>query len=236
MKEKLIAILNYGIKPGTTAEKAEEIRLLNGISLLGVPVCAPYFILFAVMGNTILSLAFLGGLIIFSVPLLINKWVGVATARVFISIMASVFFGVVSVLAGKDAGFYLGFLVVAVPPIILFPSFRAGIFFVCISVLCLLASIYGNMHFTPACVIPFPLSMIIYLVNLFTVLLATLGVVFIFKTELSESRDKLAEKNKDIMDSIKYAKRIQKTLMPSDKYVEKNIDRLKDLKHRNQNT
>jgi hypothetical protein len=227
MKEKLIAIISYGIKPETPPGKAEEIRLLNGISFLGVPVCVPYIILFTILGNATLSLAFLSGLIIFSLPLLINKWIGVATARVFISVMASVFFGTVSVLAGKDAGFYLGFLVVAVPPIMLFPSVRKGIFFVCVSVLLLLGSIYCNMHFTPSCIIPFPLSMIIYLINLFTVLLATLGVVFIFKSELSESRDKLAEKNKDIMDSIKYAKRIQKTLMPSDKYFEKNIDRLK---------
>lgn len=230
MKKKLISILNYSVTPETPPETAEEIRLLNGISLLGVPVCLPYFILFSITGNSTLSLTFLGGFVIFTIPLLITKWIGVATARVFISVMASVFFGIVSVLAGKDAGFYLGFLVVAVPPIILFPRLKKGIFFVCVSVICLLASIYGNMIYVSPAAIPFPLSMIIYIINLFTVLLATLGVVFIFKTELSESRNKLAEKNKDIMDSIKYATRIQKTLMPSDKYVEKNLERLKGKK------
>ena len=156
-----------------------------------------------------------------------NKWFGVKIARVFIAFMASAFFGTVSVLAGKDAGFYLGFLVVAVPPLLLFPKIKTGVLFVCISVLMLLSSIYGNMYFSPPSIIPFPMSMVIYLINLFTVLLATLGVVFIFKTELSESRAVLEEKNKEILDSIKYAKRIQRLLLPPDKYIEKNIDRMK---------
>ena len=146
------------------------------------------------------------------------------TGRIFISIMASVFFGTVSVLAGKDAGFYLGFLVVAVPPILLFPKLRNGIIFVSISVLLLLASIYGNMTFTPASIIPFPMSMAIYLANLFTVLLATLGVVYIFKTELSESRAILFEKNKEITDSINYAKKIQYTLLAHDELLQKNLN------------
>ncbi|MBP7808212.1 MAG: hypothetical protein KA163_02860 [Bacteroidia bacterium] len=230
MKRKLIALINFGLKPETPPAIAEQTRLLNGVSLLGVPVCLPYVLLFGITGNYTLSLVFLTGLIVFSIPILLNKWFGVITGRVFISIMSSVFFGGISVLAGRDAGFYLGFLVIAVPPIFLFPSLRTGLIFVGFSVLCLLASIYGNMTYTPSCVIPFPLSMIIYLINLFTVLLATLGVVFIFKSELSESRAILEEKNKEITASIRYAKRIQQLLLPPNRYIEKNLERLQNKK------
>ncbi|MBK7666126.1 MAG: hypothetical protein IPJ32_01555 [Sphingobacteriaceae bacterium] len=230
MKQKLIALINFGLKPETPPEIAEQTRLLNGISLLGVPVCLPYILLFSITCNYTLSFAFFIGLIIFSIPLLLNKWFGVITARVFISIMSSAFFGSISVLAGKDAGFYLGFLVIAVPPVFLFPSLRTGLIFVGFSILCLLASIYGNMIYSSPYAIPFPMSMIIYLINLFTVLLATLGVVFIFKSELSESRAILEEKNKEITDSIRYAKRIQQLLLPPDRYIEKNMDRLKNKK------
>lgn len=227
MKQKLIALINFGLTSETPPEIAEQTRLLNGISLLGVPVCLPYILLFSITGNYTLSFAFFIGLIIFSIPLLLNKWFGVITARVFISIMSSAFFGSISVLAGKDAGFYLGFLVIAVPPVFLFPSLRTGLIFVGFSILCLLASIYGNMIYSSPYAIPFPMSMIIYLINLFTVLLATLGVVFIFKSELSESRAILEEKNKEITDSIKYAKRIQQAHLPTQKYIAKSIERLK---------
>lgn len=228
MKKKLIALINFGITPETPTDLAEQIRLLNGMSFLGVPVCAPYILLFFILGNYTMAIAFLIGIIIFSLPLFLTKWFGVVTGRVFIAIMASVFFGIVSVLAGKDAGFYLGFLVVAVPPIILFPKIKTGIIFVLISVFIMLTSIYCTMRFTPDCIIPFPVSMIIYMVNLLTVLMATLGIVYIFKSELSESRAKLEEKNKEITDSIRYAGRIQRTMMPTEKYVRKIIDRLKD--------
>ena len=45
---------------------------------------------------------------------------------------------------------------------------------------------------------------------------------------LLEQKDIIEEKNKDITASIRYAKRIQQTIMPSEKFIEKSIDRLKN--------
>lgn len=45
--------------------------------------------------------------------------------------------------------------------------------------------------------------------------------------ELEEQKDIVEEKNKEITDSIKYAKRIQTALLPSDRYIEKHINDLK---------
>ncbi len=36
----------------------------------------------------------------------------------------------------------------------------------------------------------------------------------------------IEEKNKNIIDSIEYAKRIQQSLLPTEKYIDKNIKRL----------
>jgi hypothetical protein len=38
------------------------------------------------------------------------------------------------------------------------------------------------------------------------------------------------EKNKSITDSIQYAKRIQQSLLPTEKYIEKSLKRLKKIK------
>jgi hypothetical protein len=51
--------------------------------------------------------------------------------------------------------------------------------------------------------------------------------------ELEQAKDIVEEKNKEITDSIRYAKRIQIHLLPSSKYIEKNMERLKDEKNKN---
>ncbi len=43
------------------------------------------------------------------------------------------------------------------------------------------------------------------------------------KKEIEQQHAELQDKNKEIIDSIHYAKRIQKALMPNDKYFEKNL-------------
>lgn len=45
---------------------------------------------------------------------------------------------------------------------------------------------------------------------------------------INEQKDLLEEKQKEILDSIHYAKRIQKAHLPTEKYIAKNIDRLKE--------
>jgi hypothetical protein len=49
--------------------------------------------------------------------------------------------------------------------------------------------------------------------------------------ELKKASTIIEQKNKDITDSIRYAKRIQISLLPTDKYIEKNIERLKGNKN-----
>jgi tetratricopeptide (TPR) repeat protein len=48
--------------------------------------------------------------------------------------------------------------------------------------------------------------------------------------ELKTAYIEIEEKNKEILDSIRYAKRIQESLLPTDKYIEKNLERLKKKK------
>lgn len=225
MKQKFIALTAYGIKPETLPNIAEQIRLVNGISFMGVPICLIYVIIFGVTGFYPLAFVFTIGIIIFTLPIFLNKWFGVITGRSFVNIFAPLIFASASVLSGRETGFYLGFLVIVVPPILIFQSLNKSILFVGYTVFIMLLSIYGNINFEPICKITWAMG--IYLFNLYTVMFTTLTVVFIFKTELSKSRAKLEEKNKEITDSIKYAKRTQRLLLPPDKYIEKNIERMK---------
>jgi hypothetical protein len=46
--------------------------------------------------------------------------------------------------------------------------------------------------------------------------------------EITKQKELIEEKQKEILDSITYARRIQRSLLPSEKYVEKNLMRLRN--------
>jgi tetratricopeptide (TPR) repeat protein len=46
-------------------------------------------------------------------------------------------------------------------------------------------------------------------------------------SEIERKNEQLTQKNKEIVDSIQYAKRIQQALLPTEKYIEKNLDKYK---------
>jgi predicted double-glycine peptidase len=45
---------------------------------------------------------------------------------------------------------------------------------------------------------------------------------------IEQQKNMVEEKQKEIVDSIHYAKRIQQSLMPTEKYIDKNLNKLKD--------
>lgn len=214
MKKLFIRITEIGIRPEMSNEIKEQIKLVNGISFLGIPISLLFVLLFGVTGHFYIALTFLGGLIVFSLPFLLVKTMGLNAARNFVCAMAPVVFGAASVVSGKDTGFFLGFLVISVPPIIVYPKSKQALAYIILCVLLLALSIVGNVFIKPIDTVPF--AMAIFLFNLFIVLTTSIGIVFLFKLELNVSREKLYEKNKEITDSINYAKKIQSAYMPNE--------------------
>ncbi len=53
-------------------------------------------------------------------------------------------------------------------------------------------------------------------------------IIALQKTEVEEQKHLVEEKQKEIIDSIRYARRIQTSLLPTEKYIDKNIKRLKN--------
>lgn len=45
---------------------------------------------------------------------------------------------------------------------------------------------------------------------------------------ISYQKEQVEEKQKEILDSIRYAKRIQRALLPTEKYIDKSLNRLKN--------
>ena len=221
MQKLFLKTISIGIKPNYDKDMIEKTRLVNGISLVGVPICLSYTILFAFTGYYFHSLTFLFGLIVFATTIPLNKSFGLNFARRYISIMAPLCFGFVNVISGKDAGFYMGFIVTTIPALLVFDKIKESFFFICLSLFILSLSLVGLHFFPPVADIKFVMA--IHLVNLFTVMFASLTVVFIFKKELNESKAKIEEKQEEILDSIHYAKRIQNTLITNREFINKSI-------------
>ena len=223
MKSQLLEISLNVYKVGPPPDIVEHTKLVNLISLIGVPISIVYISLFSLTDHVSLALAFAAGLVVFILPPFLNKWFGLNFGRYFISIMGSIVFGSVNIIAGPEAGFYLGFLVISIPPIIIYPDLKRGIIFVIITSLFLVLTIFGNMKMEPICPVVGDYAMCLYVFNLFTVLVASITVIVIFKTELAKSRAQLEEKNNEIVASITYAKRIQYTLLAHDSFLKENL-------------
>lgn len=219
-------IISIGIKKHYSPDQKEKTKLVNGISLLGVPVSLLYFILFGATGYYFISIVFFVGAIVFSLTLLFNKLFGLNFARIYISVFAPLCFGYVNFISGKDAGFYMGFIATTMPALIIFDKSKQSFLFIGISIFILILSSIGQMYIPAVENIKF--VMVIMVINLFTVLMATLTVVYLFKKELNESKANIEEKQKEILDSINYAKRIQQAILPNSKFITKTIKRLKN--------
>jgi serine phosphatase RsbU (regulator of sigma subunit) len=221
MQNLLLKLISIGVKTSDDKDTIEKIKLVNGISLMGVPISLFYAILFGLNGYYFHAFVFVIGIMVFSMTTVFNKYFGMNFARIYISFAAPMCFGLVNVISGKDAGFYMGFIVTTMPALLIFNKVKHIALIVSASMLILILSIVGYNYFTPIADVKF--NMIVHIINLATVIMAALTVVFIFKRELNESRQKTEEKQAEILDSIRYAKKIQNTLIAHRSFIDANI-------------
>lgn len=221
MLKFLAKILSLGIKPNFSQEVVEKTKLVNGISFIGVPISLFYAFLFLFTGYLYFSFVFGVGAVLFGLTLLFTKWFGHRVSRNYVSLIAPILFGYVNVIAGKDAGFYLAFIVTTIPALIIFDTTRQSVFYITLSFVILTASVIAQFYVKPLADISY--CMIIMIINFTTVLMATLIVVYLYKKELENSKAIIEEKQTEILDSIHYAKRIQQASLPTAKYIKKSM-------------
>ncbi|MBN4071155.1 SpoIIE family protein phosphatase [Crocinitomix catalasitica] len=190
----------------------EQIQLINGIGFSGVPVCLTYAVVFILSGHTFLGLWFLLGIPIFAISTYMINILGYKVCRIVMCIFIPLFWLTVTVMFGRECGFYLGFIVISFPPLLFFPTVRKAIPFVAWSVLCLIGSIVLLGVVDQPTEIEFWLAL--YYLNLGVVLMTTFIVISIFREQIIENRLIVREQKREIIDSINYAARIQAAALP----------------------
>ncbi|MDZ4664109.1 MAG: SpoIIE family protein phosphatase [Bacteroidota bacterium] len=221
MQKLLLKLISLGVRSSYDKDTIEKTKLVNGISFMGVPISVFYAVLFGLNGYYLHALTFLFGVFAFAVTLLFTKYIGFKFARVYISITAPLCFGLVNFISGKDAGFYMGFIVTIMPAVLIFENAKQWALVILSSLMILGLSIIGYNYYPPIADEKF--TMMVHMINLVTVIMAALTVVFIFKRELNESSVKIEEKQKEILDSIRYAKKIQNTMIANSAFIDSNI-------------
>jgi hypothetical protein len=217
----LAKILSVGVKPHFTQEIIEKTKLVNGISFIGVPISLFYAILFLFTKYFYFSFVFSVGAVLFGITLFFTSWLGHRFSRNYVSVVAPLLFGFVNVITGKDAGFYLAFIVTTLPALIIFDTNKQSTFYIVLSFLIVTASVVCQMYVKPLYTISY--SMMLMVINFSTVLMATLTVIYLYKKELKNSKEIIVEKQAEILDSIRYTKRIQKASLPTEKYIKKSL-------------
>ncbi len=190
----------------------EEIQLINGIGFSGVPVCLTYALVFIVTGHTFLGLWFLIGIPIFAISTYAINIVGYKACRTIMCIIVPLFWLTVTVMFGRECGFYLGFIVISFPPLLFFPTVRKAIPFVAWGVICLIGSIILLDVVDKPTEIEYWLAL--YYLNVGVVLMTTFVVISIFREQIIENRLIVREQKREIIDSINYASRIQTAALP----------------------
>lgn len=134
-----------------------------------------------------------------------------------------------SLLYGEETLTYVFFLFLPVAGIVLFDNLKVCFFYFIVTVIAIICAKLCFLYFEPY--YP-PLEVNKYLGFLNIIMTATLLYLavrvfkfenLVYSKEINKQRDEIEEKNKDIVSSIHYAKRIQTALLASDTLLKKNL-------------
>jgi serine phosphatase RsbU (regulator of sigma subunit) len=165
-----------------------------------------------------LELIFLGILL---VPLIMHKYRLFWLARLYCLIVSNLFIVVAGSLVGKGINNHIAMIPIMLFGIILFKKTRDKIIVFLLSLLFYVLLLYLHEVVVPVYTVPEEnrksFSIIFYILSL--LLTFILGFYFLninkeYEELINQQRDHLAEKNKEITDSINYAKRIQQAKLP----------------------
>ena len=155
------------------------------------------------------------------------------TSKIIFSVVPVVLILAICISVGRGDGGPNLFFASAALPLILFREKWLYVFFFLLSMAGFYCINYYLDHHQPLVEVPAEFLRISFMGNMgilfmlfFFMLHFQIGSANYYERELQHSKEMIEQKNKDITDSIHYAKRIQLSLHPTEKYIQKNMDRL----------
>ena len=229
MRKLLSTVISLGITPGLPFSRQNKIRIFNVANLCVFFICIFYIIISFSQGEYSTVLLPGAELLFTLFTFYLNYKMKCDLAFHFGLITSLLFICGFAIIFGEKAQTQVYFLFFPVASIILFDKTKTIIFYFILSLVLIVT--FKNFLENHAPLYPYnPAITILGEINfIFTGAMLFLGVKQFkvennnFNTEINVQRIQLKEKNKDITDSINYAKRIQKALMASANLLNKNL-------------
>jgi sigma-B regulation protein RsbU (phosphoserine phosphatase) len=225
--------LNNGVTENLNFSQKNKIRIFNSANVYMFIISLFYTAVgFAIQLPFVAILSFLACIFIATGAYIISKGKYLFAFH-FIFIYSFVYVSVFVLFFGLKTNSYLYYLFMPVACNILFDNLHTTLkYFVASLIMVAVLLLYLDNH-DPIYKVHFINTALFSVVNnIFVAVLIFLGVR-LFKTEnytyagkIEEQKKIVEEKQKEILDSIHYAKRIQNTLLTSEKYIERNLNRL----------
>ena len=222
-------VTNRGVTPGLDFNVRNKIRIFNS----SIFIIGSIYIFYTLVGflrgqDLAASLTFLSWAIsAFCLYLMSQRKYELAYH--ITSSLGIVFLFTFSLLYGETNSTYIFFLFIPVASLVLFDNFNVCLIYFILTLISII-TVKILFHKIPTYYPDEELNKYLGLFNIFmtTALLYLAVRMFkyenlIYSKEINEQRDVIEEKNKDIVSSIHYAKRIQKALLASDHLLEKHL-------------
>ncbi len=235
MKDLLNKISYSGILFAKTSHDKKCILIINRMSII-LTIMMFTFVCFAFVFKIYTLLYFtIPFLFAFSSAPLFNAKGWLTFSKWFFALVPVACLIMVCIYNSINLGDRFFFLATATIPILLFRKKWVVYFIFYLNLAAFLFANWYQSHHESILKIPKEVETAYWnftLVSVFAVIFFAIryfrGDSEVYEKELEEKNDLITEKNKEITDSIKYAKRIQQTLLPSEKYFEKHLKNLKD--------
>ena len=221
VKSKTIqTVKNWGIHSETPNDQIRIIRLLNYLCFTGVVIAFLYSILFLVLGEYIPLSVDLIIVILFLPALILNKKAQYKPARVSLVITANLSVFALTIVYGDPGRDELFYIVTAALGVIIFKKMNHSIISLLITALFYLFSkIYCNYYpplfeINKSLIIPLNIiHVVIIALSIFLLITYVKNENNSYERQLTEINESYEEKTTYILESLKYASRIQKAII-----------------------
>ena len=232
IQEKWKNIINWGVTDDLPFNVRNKIRTFNiSVFVIGV-IYIFYTVVSFLLGDYLAALLTLIAYSITAFCLFLMVRRKYLAAFHITATTGIIFLYTFTMLYGENTQTHIYFLFMPVACIVLFDNFKISLVYFIVTVFAIVSAKVMLRNFVPYYP-PREVNEYLGYLNIIMACYLIFIAVRMFKNEnlrysneINKQKDLIEEKNKSITDSIRYAKRIQETLLPSEKYIEKTLNRL----------
>ncbi len=234
MKKFWEFISSMGFSPDLSHEEVRRIKLLSRLNFITFLVLLFYLIVNLIIGiNTFIPLLIITILSLTTNLFLLYKKIYAPAKHISMTIIA-ICIGFFTLFNG-DTFSEAFFIPLVAMPLIVFKDKKISVFYLIALIILVVVLKVSQGYIAPLTNLGKEELMFFKILNVICSALIAYFLTFYFKAAneeyeniLIKMNEEVSEKNREITDSIIYAKRIQDALITPEKYIEKSLNKLKD--------